>query len=209
MKNIIVAFSLLLSSQMSFAQYDPEAREVLDDLSKKYKSYEAFSADFTQQFTNESAGINESIAGEIIVKDEQYLLNVAGQKIYNNGEEIWRYDADMGEVVITDNDPEEQEISMNNIFDLYKNGFKYILMGSNQLGDRMIELDPESKDKGYYKIKMVIDKYDMLKSFSVLERSGNVYKYIIEDFKSMKDVPASTFVFNTADYPNVEVVDFR
>jgi outer membrane lipoprotein-sorting protein len=73
----------------------------------------------------------------------------------------------------------------------------------------MIELDPITKDKSYYKIKMVIDKNDMLKNFSVLERSGNTYKYIIEDFKTMKDVSAETFAFNVGDFPNVEVVDFR
>ncbi|MFT5640260.1 MAG: outer membrane lipoprotein carrier protein [Cyclobacteriaceae bacterium] len=209
MKKLFIAFAFLLSTQLSYAQYDPDARAVLDAMSEKYKSFEAFAAGFKQEFTNENAGIDESMSGEIIVKDNQYVLDIAGQKIYNDGNEMWRYDEEMAEVTVTINEPEEQEISMNNIFDLYKDGFKYILMGQNQRGERMIELDPITKDKSYYKIKMVIDKNDMLKNFSVLERSGNTYKYIIEDFKTMKDVSAETFAFNVGDFPNVEVVDFR
>lgn len=209
MKRISMAFCLLLIAQFSFAQFDPEARAVLDALSAKYKSFEAFTADFTQNFTNESAGIDESISGVIIVKEDQYILDVAGQKIYNNGEEVWRYDAEMAEVTVTINEPDEQEISMSNIFDLYKDGFKYILMGQNEKGDRMIELDPVSKDKSYYKIKMIIDSQDMLKSFSVLERSGNIYKYTIEEFRIMKNIAENTFVFDATQYPNVEIIDFR
>lgn len=191
------------------AQYDPKALEVLDAMSEKYKQIDAFSANFTQTMINESADLNETISGEITVKDDMYVLKVAGQEIYNNGEDVYSYNPENEEVTVDTYRPEDQEITLGNIYDLYKEGFKYALVSKNNAGERIIELDPESKDKSYHKIRMTIDKNNDLKQFTVFERSGNKYIYEIKDFKKKPDVDDSYFTFDPSKYPNVEVIDFR
>ena len=206
---ILTIVTFLASSFFAQAQYDPDALAVLNAMSAKYKQIGAYSAKFTQELSNESAGISEELSGEITVKDEMYVLKMAGQEIYNNGTDVFNYSPDIKEVTIATFEPEDQEITLSNIYDLYKDGYKYNLMSVNQAGDRIVELDPESKDKSYYKIRMVIDKNDDLKRFTVFERSGNKYQYTIENFEKENNLSEDFFTFNPDDYPKVEVVDFR
>ena len=105
-------------------------------------------------------------------------------------------------------DPEEQEITLGNIYDLYKEGYKYVLMSTQGNGDRIIELSPEKNDKSYHKIRLVIDKNDDLKKFTVFEKTGNQYIYDIKNFKSVA-LSDAYFTFDTSKYPDVEVIDFR
>ncbi|MEP5106046.1 MAG: outer membrane lipoprotein carrier protein LolA, partial [Ekhidna sp.] len=127
---------------------------------------------------------------------------------FNNGIDIYTFNQELNEVTISPYDAEESEITLSNVYDLYKKGFKYVLAETSSNGDRMIELDPESRDKTYFKIRMTINAKDELKSFTVFERTGNKYIYSINSF-----TPApfndNYFTFDTSKYPNVEVIDFR
>lgn len=205
---VLFAIAIMINVNV-FAQYDPEALDILNSMSAKYKSMEAFSADFTQEMINESVGLSEKLKGEIIVKNNMYYLKVADQEVFNNGEDMWNYSKDIREVTVAPYDPDEQEISLNNIFDIYQEGFKYVLMGYTEDGARIIDLDPESRDKTYYKIRMIITSQDDLQKFTVFERKGNKYVYTIEKFEQLRNVPNSKFTFNTSKNPNVEVIDFR
>ena len=209
MKKLAV-YTLLFMSLITTikAQYDPAALSVLDAMSAQYKSTESFKASFAQTLTNESAGIDETLSGQIAVKGDKYVLDVAGQRIFNNGTDVYNYNPEISEVTISTFDPEESEITLSNVYDLYKNGFKYALTSTESNGDRIIDLDPESRDKSYFKIRMVINAKDELSSFTVYERSGNQYLYTIEAFQPAS-LPDSHFTFDTSKYPNVEVLDFR
>lgn len=209
MKRILLLVTVLMLNLNVFAQYDPEALNILNSMSAKYQAMEAFSAEFTQEMVNESVGLSEKLKGEIIVKGNKYYLKIADQEVFNNGEDLWNYNKDIKEVTVTPYDPSEQEISLNNIFNIYQDGFKYILMGYTEDGARIIDLDPESKDKSYYKIRMIITSQDELQKFTVFERKGNQYVYSIEKFEKLNNVPNSRFTFNTSKNPNVEVIDFR
>ena len=200
----IASFALLVAN----AQYDKDALAVLDAMSANYKSIEAFKASFSQKLTNESAGIDETLSGQISVKGDKYVLDVAGQRIFYDGTDIYTYNPEISEVTISTYDPEESEISLSNVYDLYKNGFKYVLTSTEANGDRNVDLDPESRDKSYFKIRMVITAKDKLKSFTVFERTGNKYLYTIETFEEAT-LPDSYFAFDASKYPNVEVIDFR
>lgn len=209
MKKLIYLLAAICMTFGAKAQYDPEALKVLDAMSEKYKQIEAFSANFTQTMINKSADLNETISGEITVKDDMYVLKVAGQEIYNNGEDVYSFNPELEEVTVDTYRPEDQEITLGNIYDLYKDGFKYALISKERTGDQVIELDPESKDKSYYKIRMVIDQNDDLKKFTVFERSGNQYVYDIKDFTKKPEIKDSFFTFDPSKYPDVEVIDFR
>jgi len=208
MKKLIVYTFLFAWIMAASAQYDQAALSVLDAMSARYKSTEAFKASFAQKLTNESAGIDELLSGQIAVKGDKYVLDVAGQRIFNNGTDVYTYNPEISEVTISTFDPEESEITLSNVYDLYKDGFKYVLTSTESNGDRIIDLDPESRDKSYFKIRMVINSKDELSSFTVFERSGNQYLYTIENFQTAT-LPDSHFTFDTSKYPNVEVIDFR
>ena len=208
MKKLLIASISFIVLLQANAQYDPAALAVLDAMSNKYKKVEAFKASFSQKLTNESAGLDETISGDIAVKGDMYVLEVAGQKIFNDGTDVYTYNAEVNEVTISTYDPEESEITLSNVYDLYKNGFKYALTETLSNGDRLIELDPESREKSYFKIRMTINAKDELKSFTVFERTGNKYVYSISSFTAA-NLSDNYFKFDTSKYPNVEVIDFR
>jgi outer membrane lipoprotein-sorting protein len=210
MKNLSILFITLFVIHSSFAQYDPEAKVLLEAMSKKYQSKGAFSADFTQKLTNESAGLDESISGTIYVKGDKYKLKIAGQEIFNDGKNIWAYNKEGKEVTVSTSDPDEEEISLSNIWNLYKEGYKYGMNENDKDGNQVVDLEPSDRgEKSYYKIRMTISTSNELKSFVVFENTGNKYEYFINVFKDQTDLDDKYFTFDIKDYPGVELIDFR
>jgi outer membrane lipoprotein carrier protein len=218
--------SLLITALVSFtalAQYDPDAKAVLDAMSANYRKATAFSANFSQQIVNKNAGLDETLSGKITVKGNKYKLEVSEQEVYNNGKEVWAYSPENLEVTVSKYDPAEEEITLSNVYDLYKKGFKYSLVSIQPNGDRIVELGPEDRSKTYFKIRMVINSGNELKNFTVFEKSGNNYTYTVENYKALTAVADATFIFDKAKAEEalnkgitdpkkkkvIEVVDFR
>lgn len=209
MKVHVILGLLLITTFQTMAQYDPDALKILDAMSAKYKAIPAFAATFSQKLTNETAGIDENISGKIAVKGSKYKLEVAGQIIFNDGQDVWSYNKEAKEVTVSTFDPSEQEISLSNIWDLYKDGYKYILLAENDNGNNVVDLDPIDRTKSYFKIRMFISQNYELKSFTVFESNGNRYVYTLDTFKNEPTMKDSAFTFIPANYPGVEVIDFR
>ena len=179
-------------------------------MSEKYKSKSAFMSTFQQNLINEISTIDESISGTVYVKGDKYKLEIAGQTIFNDGQDLWSYSEEIMEVTVSTYDKEEQEISLTNIWDLYKEGYKYGLNIPDAQGNWVIDLEPiERGVEAFYKIRMVISNEYDLKSFRIFEESGNQYNYIITKLTDRSDLTDDFFTFDLAKYPEVELIDFR
>ena len=126
MKKITFLMMFWLGGLVTFAQNDPQAKEVLDAMSAKYKKIPAYSADITSSLINEVDGINEEFGGKITVKGEMYKLEMDDQVVINNGTTVWTYLPDVNEVNIDTYNPDEDEISPSKIYDAYKKGYIYL-----------------------------------------------------------------------------------
>ena len=71
------------------------------------------------------------------------------------------------------------------------------------------ELDPESREKTYHKIRLIIDSKNELKTFTVFERSGSKYIYNVKGFNPIASLADSFFTFDLSKHKGVEVIDFR
>ena len=157
MKNIIFLFVVFLGATKVLAQFDPEAEVLLEKMSEKYQGKKAFTSGFNQNLINEASNINENIEGIIHVKGDKYRLEIAGQIIFNDSENIWSYNQEAKEVTVTLYDPEEEEISLNNIWNLYKQGYKYGLNENDSEGNWVVDLEPIKRgSQNFYKIRMSI-----------------------------------------------------
>ena len=99
---------------------EKKAIQVLDKMSDYYKKMKSFSSTFKYAMINLEEDIEDSFEGKIVVKDEKYVLKIEGQEIINDGKTIWTYLPELNEVNISLFEPENQEISLNNIFEIYK-----------------------------------------------------------------------------------------
>ena len=210
MKKIYLRLIFVIVTFSSSAQFDPEAELILEKMSTKYKSKPAFMSTFEQNLINEMSVVNESISGTVYVKGDKYKLEIAGQIIFNDGRDLWSYSKDIMEVTVSTYDEEEQDISLTNIWDLYKEGYKYGLNLPDEHGNWIVDLEPiERGVEAFYKIRMVItNEYD-LKSFRIFEGSGNQYNYTITKLIDRADLKDDFFTFDLAQYPEVEIIDFR
>ena len=212
MKYYVIFFLALSSSIACFAQpaHDPKAGQILDEISKKYKEYKSFKADFSYVLESPSAGKNETITGEIYVKSEKFKLNLGGQEIFNDGTTVWTFLKDQNEVTVSNYEPDPEEITPSNIYTVYQKGYKYLLLEENATS-QIIDLIPEDKSKKIFKIRLTIGKKDKaIKSWKMFEKSGNRYVYnVVKFLPNPQGVDDKFFVFDKTKYKNVEVNDIR
>jgi len=213
MKKLLFALLLTFAGTISYSQYDPKALEILEAMSKKYKSITAFEANLTSGMTNDSEGIKEEFKGKITVKGDMFRLLLDDQEIINNGTTVWTYLPSAKEVNIDNFDPGSDEVNPTKIFDMYKKGFKYLYLADKTEGGVVceeVDLVPEKKDAQYFKIKMMIVKKDKsIQSWTMFDKSGNRYKYTITKFVPNVKVDDAFFSFDPKKYPGVEVIDLR
>ena len=189
------------------SQDDNKAVELLDKMSDNYKKMKGFTSSFTYSMNNLIEDIKDSFEGKISVRDEKYILFIEGQKIINDSKTVWTYIEELNEVTISEFDPSEQEISLSNIFEIYKVGFSYKYLGVKE-DLSMVEIYPEDEDKSYYKILFKINNSNLLESFTVYDNSNSLYIYSINDFVA-EELDTTLFTFDVENYPDIEVIDFR
>lgn len=209
----LLAVVFQLTSLSLFAQYDDKALGILDEMSDKYRSIPAYEATFTQTLENQQADINEDFSGTITVKGEKFRLDMGGQEIINDGKTVWTYIPEINEVNIDNYSADAGEMTPSKIYAAYKNGYKYVYLEEQKAGGKsfdIIDLVPENKNDQFFKIRLMIDqKDDMLKSWTMFDKSGNKYIYNITNFKILPDIKDSFFQFDKNKYKGVEVVDLR
>ena len=207
MRYLLYIFILIPNLSFSFIDPDKKAFSLLNSMSDNYKKMKGFSTTFTYSMINLSENISDSFEGKIFIKGDKYVLNIEGQKIINDAKTSWTYMDDLNEVTVSDFDPSEQDISLNNIFEIYKDGFDYKYIGEED-GLNVIELYPQDDSKNYYKIVFKIDLNNYLQSFSVFDNTNSKYVYTINEFVE-EDLDNTFFTFDITLYPNIEVIDFR
>lgn len=213
MKNSILGLFAVFTALSVSAQYDPKALEILEAMSKKYKSIPAFEANITCNLSNDVDKVNEEFKGKITVKGDKFRMVLPEQEVINNGATIWTYLPEAKEVNIDNYDPTSEDINPSKIHEVYKKGYKYLYLQDKTEGGVMceeIDLVPEKKDAQYFKIKMFINKKEKtVQSFTLFDKGGNRYKYTVSKFTANAKIEDSFFTFDPKNYPGVEVIDLR
>ena len=208
MKKIIFLLSFIfLNVYFLFSQDDKKALDMLNSMSDNYKKMKGFTSSFTYSMKNLTEDITDSFSGKISVRDDKYVLYIEGQKIINDSKTVWTYLEDLNEVTISDFDASEQDISINNVFEVYKEGYKHKFIGKVN-GINNVEIYPDDESKSYFKISFAILENNLLSSFTVYDKSNSIFIYTIDDFME-EDLDNSLFFFDLEKYPDIEVIDFR
>lgn len=193
---------------------DPDAKAILDKVSAKFKTYKTVTANFTLSITNASGKIEGTKTGVVYMKGSKYRVNISGQEIYSDGDNIWTYDKSANEVQLTKFDPSSNTITPQKMFtNFYDKDFLYKLNGDMKEGNKTvqeIELTPVDKTKTFFKVLVYVDKATKnIVSSKVFEKNGNHYIYKVTSMKTNTNLPDSLFVFDTKKYPKAEVIDLR
>lgn len=202
----------LLIALPALAQKDKRAQDILDAMSKQYKSLKSYQASFT--YTSVGAGSKESYKGDLTVKNEKFRLLLGGQEVFNDGKTMSTYIKESNEVNVQDYDEAGNgELNPSQIYTIYKRGFSYkFLKEQTQAGRTLevIELTPNRPKSPIATIQISVDKADKsVRNWLIINKDGKRTSYTITKFTPNVSAPDSLFVFDKAKYPGVEVVDLR
>jgi len=216
MKKFLLAAILVFSVSFVFAQQDQKAKSILENVTRTTRSYQSIQATFDYVMDNKEEGIHEENKGEIVIKGDKYRLKLQqfGMEVYCDGKNVWTYTKDANEVNISSMDDESSEMmNPSKLFTIYEEGFQSRFVEEATAGGipvYVIDLFPENQELEYSKIRVQIDKQQMLiKSAEMVGKEGNNYIVRVNNLKTNVPADDRLFVFDAAKYPGVEEIDLR
>ncbi len=211
MKRIFLIILIFAITNNVFAQRDPKAKKILDEVSAKTKSYAAIKVKFLYMLHNKIQNTVDTSKGIIYIKDNKYKLFFMGNEIFSNGKTVWTHLIKENEINITEPDQDDETVlSPSKVLTIYEKGFKYKYVGEAK-GYAIINLFPEKpKTKKYSIIKLAVDKKNkQIRTIKTIGKEEVDYIIEITQFKPNVKIKESMFVFDKNKYKNVEVYDMR
>lgn len=212
---LLSIFSLVIANPFNSVSetQDNKSNEILNKLSKTYKTYKSVKASFTVTIYNKKSNTKVRQTGQLYQKGKKFRVNMSGQEIYCDGKTIWTYIDGANEVQVSKFDAKSMDINPSEIFTIYEKGFVHKYGGQKVVGTKtldIVELIPTDKSKGYFKVKLGIDKLaNKVKEMVVYSKNGLETTYAINELDANVPINESYFKFNTKDKPGVIVIDLR
>lgn len=205
--------ALLLQFVLGMAQIDKKAKDLLDKVSAKTKSYTSYKVNFTFSLSNTDQKINESNSGALIVKGPKYQLKMGEQEIFCDGKKVITYQKETNEALSQDlADMDSESITPQSIFMMYEKGFKIryvkdITEGNKKLA--VIELYPmEPKKKDYTMIILYVEEAQLsIARAEIKAKNGSKYTYSVSKMEPNVAAADGLFVFDKSKYPGVKIIN--
>lgn len=215
MRKLYIAMALLVTSFAAMAQKnDPAAKQILDAVSAKFKTFSSVQAAFAYKVENGAGKALSTKTGTVWMKGNKYRVSFGGQDIFSDGKTVWNYDKSSNEVTINNVDASGTTLTPQKLFtNFYDKDFLYMLNGEKKVNGKTlqeIEMTPTDKSKAFHKVYLQVDKSaKTIYSTKVLENGGNRYTYTVSSMKTNTALADNQFMFDKSKYPGVEVVDLR
>lgn len=216
MKKLLIGALIIMSSGVTaFAQSEVKAKQILVEVSKKYRSYDVIKTEFSYTLENPQAKIKETQSGTLFVRSKvnKYKVILKGQELISDGKNQWTYLKADKEVQLSDVDNSSDALNPAKIFTIYEKGFKSVYTNDTKLNGKVlhnIDLTPLDGKRSFFKVRLQVDKLSkQITNAVIFDKNGNRYTYTIKTFTPNIKVPESTFAFDSKLYPGVEVVDLR
>lgn len=208
MRLIYLLTVLLLITNLSTAQNDPNAKKILDAVSSKLKTFKGVSADFSLVSKARTGKVNNNVKGKIFIKGNKYYIKQSSTEIFCDGNKIWNFNGN-DEVTVTNVDADAQTLTPQKLLtNFYDKDFIYKL--SSEAGAfNEIEMIPSDKRKNFKQVNIFVDKAKMMiTKAKVLDKSSNTILFNLSNINTNVSIPDSKFVFNKNNYKQpIEVIE--
>lgn len=206
MKKIILLFTLL-SLNLVHSQNDIRAEKLLNSVSEKIDSSETFKINFTYTLENLIENINQDSDGNIVIKDDNYLLEFMGIKQLCDSKKVYSIVPENEEIIISNIDEDESEtIKPSKLLKFYREGYlilwdkKELILEKEIQFVKLIPINSNS-DIDYLQLGIDISNNDIVK---LIEIGKNKTKTILTVNQLQYDIEIDLnfFVFSEEDYPD-------
>lgn len=198
------------------APKDPEAKKILDKISRQNKQYPSIYATFTYRYTNSQTKEDNTNEGVITLKGRKYKLEFMKNEIYCDGTTMWNYMPDVKEVNITRAEQSKKDFFLSNpldLFNIYESDYKYRLLGEFNIDGKTayeIDLYPYDLKRPYHRVRLTVDKATLhIIGAEVAGKNGETFEITINKMQTDQKFDDSFFVFDPKKHPGVELIDLR
>jgi outer membrane lipoprotein-sorting protein len=201
MKKYIVLITFFLGITI-FAQDTLSAKELLDEVSTKIKSYESLYIEFSNSLDNDAENVHQLTKGNTSLKGDFYVVNLLGMTTVYDGKKVYTINPEDEEVNIAD--PDEDVFTPAEFFSFYEQGYAYELDKTETLNGRKLQyvkLSPIDSDSEFKYVLLGIDsKTKHIQKIIQKGKNGTDYTLIITSFKPNLELPDKLFNFDKSKY---------
>lgn len=211
--SILLIAAIVAASTAVSAQVDKKAKDLLDKVSAKTKSYTTYKVNFSFNLSNTDQKINETSQGVLSVKGEKYHLKMSDQEIFCDGKKVYTYQKETNEALVQNmSDMDDESITPQSIFMMYEKGFKLRYVKDITEGGKKIAvidlypMDPKKKD--YTMITLFVDEAQLsITKAEIKAKNGSKYTYSVSKMEPNVTMPDQMFVFDKTKYPGVKIIN--
>jgi outer membrane lipoprotein-sorting protein len=206
----ILTSLLVFTAILAFSQAkDPKAAALLDEVSKKAKSFKSIKVELSYTMVNTKAKINEEKTVTLLVSGDKYKMLAAGQTVICDGKTIWTYIKESNEVQVNALENKDDALTPSKLLTSYNANYKSKIIKSADPAEESVELIPNTS-KNFIKAILGIDKAKkQIKSFVLYDKSGNTFTYKVKTYLTDTPITDADFTFDAKKFPGVEVIDMR
>jgi outer membrane lipoprotein-sorting protein len=205
--NKILSIALLLIISFTSNAQDKKAKDLLDQVTAKVKTYDNISIDFKYTLANSKESINKESKGNLVLSGNKYVLNFLGvTKIYD-GKKSYTIVPEDEEVTISSvNDKDENTITPSKMLTFFNSGYKYywdILQDVKGRKIQYIKLVPTNSKDQRKEVLLGIDSQTK-NIYNVIEmgKNGTKTTLTVNSFKTNQPLSKNQFTFVPSKYPN-------
>ncbi len=202
-----VQITLLLLFGFTVQAQDKKAKELLDQVTAKVKSYENIVIDFKYTLNNAKENINQESKGNVTLKGNMYVLNLMGVTKIFDGKKTYTINPEDEEVSITKfNEKDENAITPSKMLTFFNSGYKYswdIVQNVKGRKIQYIKLIPiNSKDQRKEILLGIDSQTKNIYNLIEMGKNGTKTTLTVNSFKTNQPLSKNQFTFVESKYPN-------
>ena len=203
----LVSIALLFFIGITTQAQDKKAKDLLDEVTAKIKSYNNISIDFKYTLNNTKENINRDSKGNVVLQGNMYVLNFMGvTKIYD-GKKTYTIVPEDEEVSVSKlADKEDNAITPSKMLSFFNTGYKFywdILQDIKGRKIQYIKLLPTNAKDQRKEILLGIDvQTKNIYNLIDMGKNGTKTTLTVNSFKTNQPLSKNQFTFVTSKYPN-------
>lgn len=202
MKKIALIIVVLFAMSPVYSQ---SAKSLLNEVSKKVKSYENIQIDFKYNLSNTKEKVNQDTRGDVTLSGNKYVLNMMGTTRLFDGNKIYTIVPEDEEVSISKyNAQDDKEITPSKLLTFYENGYVSKMdIVQNVKGRRIqfVKLTPIDSKAEIKNILLGIDiQTNHIYKLIQTDDQGTKYTLTVNSFKTNQPLSKTLFTFDEAKY---------
>ena len=205
-KKFLLIAALLFFS-FSIQAQDKKAKELLDQVTAKVKSYNTIVIDFKYSLNNAKENINQDSKGNVTMKGNQYVLNFMGVTKIFDGKKTYTIVPEDEEITISKvNEKDDNAITPSKMLTFFNTGYKYnmdILQNVKGRKIQYIKLVPTNSKDQRKEVLLGID-IQTKHIYNLIEvgKKGTKTTLTVNSFKTNQPLSKNQFTFAGSKYPN-------